>query len=199
MWGEVRNLITLKPGDLVITIIREDAIFPTRGIGFIVEELDNQNYAIKIEDEYLGSIIDPELIKASGKAGIIHKQKYELEKPLELFYEQIAYRVSKALAVKESPKNQESYLKLFYEELKSLNIVPEGRVLYGAGSDSDVTFFNCFVMPFIRNSRSGIATHRQEVMEIMSHGGGVGSNGSMLRPKGTVVKTVGGKSSGAVS
>lgn len=53
-----KNLITLKPGDLVITIIREDAIFPTRGIGFIIEELNNQNYSIKIEDEYLGSI-DP--------------------------------------------------------------------------------------------------------------------------------------------
>ncbi len=33
----------------------------------------------------------------------------------------------------------------------------------------------------------------------MSHGGGVGSNGSTLRPKGTVAKSVGGKSSGSVS
>ncbi|WP_342274071.1 vitamin B12-dependent ribonucleotide reductase [Spiroplasma endosymbiont of Phycita roborella] len=193
-----KNLITLKRGDLVISIIREDAIFPTRGIGYVVEELENQVYAIKIEDEYLGSI-DPELIKISGKAGIIHKQKYELEKPLELFYEQIAYRVSKSLTTKESPKLRSVYLSEFYEQLKSLNIVPAGRVLYGADSDSDVTFFNCFVMPFIHDSRSGIAAHRQEVMEIMSHGGGVGSNGSTLRPKGTVAKTVGGKSSGAVS
>lgn len=98
-----KNLITLKPGDLVITIIREDAIFPTRGIGFIIEELENQIYAIQIEEEYLGSI-DPELIKISGKAGIVHKQKYELEKPLELFYEQIAYRVSKSLAKKRITK-----------------------------------------------------------------------------------------------
>lgn len=193
-----KNLITLKPGDLVITIIREDAIFPTRGTGFIIEELENQFYAIKIEDEYLNAI-DPELIKVSGKAGIIYKQKYELEKPLELFYEQIAYRVSKSLTEKELPKLRASYFSQFYEQLKSLNIVPAGRVLYGAGSDADVTFFNCFVMPFISDSRSGIAAHRQEVMEIMSHGGGVGSNGSTLRPKGTIAKTVGGKSSGAVS
>lgn len=193
-----KNLITLKTGDLVITIIREDPIFPTRGIGFIVEELENQVYTIKIEDEYLAAI-DPELIKISGKAGIIQKQKYELEKPLELFYEQIAYRVSNSLAKKESPKLRTTYLSEFYQQLKSLNIVPAGRVLYGAGSDADVTFFNCFVMPFIRDSRAGIAAHRQEVMEIMSQGGGVGSNGSTLRPKGTVAKTVGGKSSGAVS
>ena len=39
------------------------------------------------------------------------------------------------------------------------------------------------VMPFIHDSRKGIAVHRQEVMEIMSRGGGVGTNGSTLRPK----------------
>ncbi len=51
----------------------------------------------------------------------------------------------------------------------------------------------------IKDSRNGISEHRKEVMEIMSHGGGVGSNGSTLRPKGTVAKSVGGKLSGSVS
>nr|WP_256444916.1 hypothetical protein [Spiroplasma endosymbiont of 'Nebria riversi'] len=54
-------------------------------------------------------------------------------------------------------------------------------------------------MPMIKDSRNGISEHRKEVMEIMSHGGGVGSNVSTLRPKGTVAKSVGGKSSGSVS
>ena len=54
-------------------------------------------------------------------------------------------------------------------------------------------------MPMIRDSREGISVHRQEVMEIMSHGGGVGSNGSTLRPRGFLAKGVNGKSSGAVS
>lgn len=194
-----KSLITLKPGDLVITVIKEDPIFPTRAIGFIDKVLSNQRYAVKIEEEYVNAI-DPALIKNSGQEGIVHKQKYEIEKPLELFYEQIAYRVGHALAIKEiGEDNQKLWLDKFFNELKDLNIVPAGRVLYGAGSDSDVTFFNCFVMPFIRDSRNGIAAHRQEVMEIMSHGGGVGSNGSTLRPKGTIAKSVGGKSSGAVS
>ncbi|KMQ97390.1 ribonucleotide-diphosphate reductase subunit alpha [Lasius niger] len=194
-----KNLTSLKTGDLVITVIKEDAVFPTRAIGYVTEQINNDTYAIKIEEEYI-SVIDPNLIKISGKTGIIHKQKYELEKPLELFYEQIAYRVSKSLSLEEvTEEKQKKQLNNFYHELKNLNIIPAGRILYGAGSDSDVTFFNCFVMPFIKDSREGIANHRQQVMEIMSHGGGVGSNGSTLRPKGTIVKTVGGKSSGSVS
>lgn len=194
-----KNLISLKPGDLVITVIKEDPVFPTRAIGHITEQIKNDIYAIAIEDEYIAAI-DPSLIQISGQAGIVHKHKFELEKPLELFYEQIAYRVSKKLASKEATEAKEKeYQNNFYHELKNLNIIPAGRVLYGAGSGSDVTFFNCFVMPFIRDSRQGIASHRQQVMEIMSHGGGVGSNGSTLRPKGTIAKAVGGKSSGAVS
>ena len=80
-------------------------------------------------------------------------------------------------------RKRAEYGSIFAEELTKLNIIPAGRVLYGAGSGTEVTYFNCFVMPFIDDSRGGIATHRQEVMEIMSRGGGVGTNGSTLRPK----------------
>lgn len=80
-----------------------------------------------------------------------------------------------------------------------MNIIPAGRVLYGAGSGTAVTYFNCYVMPFIQDSRGGISDHRKEVMEIMSRGGGVGTNGSTLRPKHASAKGVGGKSSGSVS
>src|SRR5699024_4958911 len=72
-------------------------------------------------------------------------------------------------------------------------------VLYGAGSKTDVTYFNCYVMPFVPDSREGISDHRKEVMEIMSRGGGVGTNGSTLRPRNTLARGVNGKSSGSVS
>ena len=54
-------------------------------------------------------------------------------------------------------------------------------------------------MPMPHDSREGISEHRKEVMEIMSRGGGVGTNGSTLRPKNAAAVGVGGKSSGAVS
>ncbi|MGB6408634.1 MAG: vitamin B12-dependent ribonucleotide reductase, partial [Planococcus donghaensis] len=77
--------------------------------------------------------------------------------------------------------------------------IPAGRVLYGAVADTDVTYFNCYVMPFVADSREGISDHRKQVMEIMSRGGGVGTNGSTLRPRNTLARGVNGKSSGSVS
>ncbi len=119
---------------------------------------------------------------------------------MEIYYEQIARRVGTALAEPESDAAQRAkYAGLFTEQLKKLNVIPAGRVLFGAGSGTQVTYFNCFVMPFIEDSRGGIAEHRKEVMEIMSRGGGVGTNGSTLRPKHAPAKGVGGRSSGAVS
>src|SRR5699024_11790333 len=52
---------------------------------------------------------------------------------------------------------------------------------------------------FVPDSREGISDHRKEVMEIMSRGGGVGTNGSTLRPRNTLARGVNGKSSGSVS
>ena len=82
---------------------------------------------------------------------------------------------------------------------RHLNFIPAGRVLYGAGAETDVTYFNCYVMPFVADSREGISDHRKQVMEIMSRGGGVGTNGSTLRPRNTLARGVNGKSSGSVS
>lgn len=176
---------TLKEGDLVVCIAKEDPKFPARAIGNIQKIEGNEAY-ILLEDEY--SMTAPD-----QKDGVIKRKLTQMDKPLELYFEQIAFRVSRDLS--DSDKSQ----KEFYEEIKNLNIVPAGRVLFGAGSNSNVTYFNCFVMPFIHDSRGGISKHREQVMEIMSRGGGVGTNGSTLRPKNALARGVNGKSSGSVS
>src|SRR5699024_3378462 len=123
-----------------------------------------------------------------------------IEKPLEIFYEQIAKRNARGLAaVEKTEEKRKEWFGKFYHELVGLNFVPAGRVLYGAGAQTDVTYFNCYVMPVIQDSREGISEQRKQVMEIMSRGGGVGTNGSTLRPRNTLAKGVNGKSSGAVS
>src|SRR5690606_17353459 len=120
--------------------------------------------------------------------------------PLEIFYEQIAKRNASGLSsVEKTEEDREKWFNKFYEQLASLKFVPAGRVLYGAGSDTKVTYFNCYVMPFVPDSREGISEHRKKVMEIMSRGGGVGTNGSTLRPRNTLARGVNGKSSGSVS
>ena len=182
------NHVSLAKGDLVISVVKEDPKFPTRGIGYI-EDIQDEYVYISLETEYAGMAIDID------KNGLIKRPINEVDKPLEIFYEQICHRVANNLAIGETVEQVNN----FYNELESLNLVPAGRVLFGAGSNSAVTYFNCFVMPFIHDSRGGISIHRQKVMEIMSRGGGVGTNGSTLRPKNSLAKGVSGKSSGAVS
>lgn len=189
--------ITLSAGDLVVLTIKEDPQYPARGVGYIKELNHQKNQATVIVEEEYRSILEHDHERESGE---IVRSIDAIEKPLEVFYEQIAKRNATGLSsVETDPEKKEAAFDTFYSELKSLNFVPAGRVLYGAGSKTDVTYFNCYVMPFIQDSREGLSEHRKQVMEIMSRGGGVGTNGSTLRPRNTLARGVNGKSSGSVS
>lgn len=182
------NYVSLSEGDLVICVTKDDPKFPTRGIGY-VKKIEGNEAWIELESEYRAMCSDID------EDGLIKRHFNEVDKPLELYFEQIAHRIANNLGQGETIET----INAFYKELADLNLIPAGRVLYGAGSNSSVTYFNCFVMPFIHDSRGGISVHRQKVMEIMSRGGGVGTNGSTLRPKNSLAKGVNGKSSGSVS
>ncbi len=182
------TLKTLSVGDLVITVVRDDPKFPARGIGY-VKAIHDDEITIEVEKEYLLTTED------ADENGCIVRRIRQIDKPLELYFEQIAKRLAAHLGADETDAIKDA----FYHEVSSLNLVPAGRILFGAGSNTEVTYFNCFVMPFIHDSRGGISDHRKQVMEIMSRGGGVGTNGSTLRPKNALAKGVNGKSSGAVS
>lgn len=189
--------ITLSEGDFVVLTIKEDPKFPARGLGFI-KEIDWQakTASVLIDEEYRHSLDKPEEVET----GIVKRSLDVIEKPLEIFYEQIAKRNATGLAsVETTEEKRTEWFEKFYQELVNLNFIPAGRVLYGAGAGTEVTYFNCYVMPFVQDSREGISEHRKQVMEIMSRGGGVGTNGSTLRPRNTLAKGVNGKSSGSVS
>ncbi len=188
--------ITLSAGDFVVLTIKEDPKFPARGLGFI-QEIDHilNTAKVLVEEDYRGVLEGQE-----GETGIIVRSLDVIEKPLEIYYEQIAKRNATGLAsVEKTEEKRKEWFEKFYSELVNLNFIPAGRVLYGAGAGTDVTYFNCYVMPFVQDSREGISEHRKQVMEIMSRGGGVGTNGSTLRPRNTLARGVNGKSSGSVS
>ncbi|WP_033543080.1 vitamin B12-dependent ribonucleotide reductase [Planococcus sp. CAU13] len=188
---------TLKAGDFVVLTVKEDPKFPARGLGFIVSVNRAANQAeVWIEEDYRSAIDNQEALEK----GIIVKSLDVIEKPLEVYYEQIAKRNATGLAsVEKTEEKRQEWFEKFYEQLVSLKFIPAGRVLYGAGAGTDVTYFNCYVMPYVADSREGISDHRKQVMEIMSRGGGVGTNGSTLRPRNTLARGVNGKSSGSVS
>ncbi|HEX7041837.1 MAG TPA: adenosylcobalamin-dependent ribonucleoside-diphosphate reductase [Patescibacteria group bacterium] len=108
-------------------------------------------------------------------------------------------RVAWGIAQNELPKNRKIWEDKFYNLMNDFKFVPGGRILSGAGTDYQVTYFNCFVIPSPKDSREGILDSLKQLVEIQSRSGGVGLNLSSLRPRGARVKKVNGTSSGPVT
>ncbi len=107
------------------------------------------------------------------------------------------HRVGTALAQAET--SPEDYADEFYEVLRDFRFLPAGRIMSGAGTERDVTLFNCFVMGDVPDDMSGIFESLREAALTMQQGGGIGYDFSTLRPKGATVKGVGADASGPLS
>jgi ribonucleoside-diphosphate reductase alpha chain len=120
--------------------------------------------------------------------------------PLEFYPEQLWARIARGIAAVEPTEELREYWeKRFYEALSDFQFVPGGRILAGAGSGHQVTFYNCYVISSPEDSRQGILDNLKMMTEIMARGGGVGINLSTLRPRGSYIKTVNGTASGPCS
>lgn len=120
--------------------------------------------------------------------------------PMEEYPEQMWARVAKGVAQFEKNKTlADKWEKKFYKVMKDFKFVPAGRILSGAGTGYEVTFFNCYVIPSPPDSRGGIMQNITQTVEIQSRAGGVGVNLSTLRPRGARVRKVNGTSSGPVN
>jgi len=108
------------------------------------------------------------------------------------------HRIARALAMVET-KDQAAWEERFSGILQDFKFLPGGRIQAGAGTERNVTLFNCFVMGPIEDSISGIFAALEEGAITMQQGGGIGYDFSTLRPRGTRAKTVGTIASGPVS
>ncbi len=109
-------------------------------------------------------------------------------------------RIARAVAkVEKTPALKKKYEGIFRDIMDDFQFVPGGRILAGAGTGYDVTYYNCFVIPSPKDSRGGIIESLKNMVEIMAHGGGVGINLSSLRPRGARVMKVNGTSSGPMN
>ena len=133
----------------------------------------------------------------------IWDMKYRLKgpdgAPADAAVEETWRRVAKALAAPEAAEGRAEWEARFYEALEDFRFLPAGRILAGAGTERNVTLFNCFVMGTIPDSLDGIFAHLREAAMTMQQGGGIGYDFSTIRPKGAVVKGVGADASGPVS
>ena len=125
---------------------------------------------------------------------------------LEKDWKEVAGRVAAALTEIEEEVKKKEYTREFFAAMRDFRVIPAGRILAGAGTGTDLIFYNCTVIPVEsddpsngNDSRHGIMDTITKIVEITSRGGGVGINWSVLRPKGSYVSRVNGRSSGSVS
>jgi ribonucleoside-diphosphate reductase alpha chain len=152
-------------------------------------------------------LILPEIKTTTALDGVRQKvfmDRYSLKdaegNPVENTPEEMWQRVAAGIAHMEKTNELRKYWgQKFYEAMEGFKFVPAGRILSGAGTGYEVTFFNCYVIPSPKDSRGGIMENITHTVEIQARGGGVGINLSSLRPNGARVRKVNGKSSGPVS
>jgi ribonucleoside-diphosphate reductase alpha chain len=170
---------TLKIDDTVIVVVNKTT--GQREIGK-VSAINGNNVSVELED-------------GTNKELSIE----QLDKPIETDPSMMIERVATALGVHENTDIRSEWVNNFKWLLDDWRFVPAGRILTGAGTDQNLTFYNCYVIPSPSDSRGGIMETLGHMTEIMSRGGGVGINISSLRPHHAYVKGVNGRSSGSVS
>jgi ribonucleotide reductase alpha subunit len=106
-------------------------------------------------------------------------------------------RLAEHVAYAEEGDNIPLYRKTFKDFLCANTFMPAGRIWYGAGRPKG-QLSNCFGIPTV-DSREGWGTTAYDMIVIAGTGGGVGLNGSPIRPRGTFINGSGGKATGAVS
>ncbi len=125
--------------------------------------------------------------------------KDEEGNPLESYPEQMWRRVAWGISQQEKSAGRKTWEDKFYNVMQGFKFIPAGRILSGAGTPYQVTYYNCYVIPSPKDSRGGIMENITMTVEIQARGGGVGVNLSSLRPRGSRVKKVNGTSSGPVN
>ncbi|MDE1825442.1 MAG: adenosylcobalamin-dependent ribonucleoside-diphosphate reductase [Candidatus Micrarchaeota archaeon] len=110
-------------------------------------------------------------------------------------------RVSTAIASTETDETKrKEWGEKFYWLLEGFKFMPGGRILFGAGQKNyKATMLNCYVIPVKADTIEAIFDWCKEAARTYSYGGGVGTDISILRPRGARVNNAALTSSGAVS
>ena len=109
-------------------------------------------------------------------------------------------RIARAMASVE--EDREYWYDRFFSLLLDFKFIPGGRVMHGAGRDEakrKPTLSNCYVIPIVEDSLEGIYGCLAESALVYRTGGGVGTDLSMLRPKGASVNATVDKSPGCTA
>ena len=180
----------LHIGDMVVASMqrvfeRDNRTVESREIAYVEKQNPDGTYAVKLDgnDKIEDNI-----------------PRHRLEFVVEKSYADICHRIAIAAASVEKKHNRKKFAIALEEAMVAERLVAAGRILSGLGRpDYDLTLFNCYVFNVTDDSRGGISAHWGRLFETYSRGGGVGTPLSRLRPKGSVVRKVNGRSSGIIT
>ncbi|MBM4166151.1 MAG: adenosylcobalamin-dependent ribonucleoside-diphosphate reductase [Ignavibacteria bacterium] len=166
--------------------------------------LDEQHFNVHLEHNIMVRAMDSEDFY-TDKDGTRNELAIDVLKnkylaPNEQGPMQMWQRIARALASVEHDK--EFWYNKFLEILFDYKFIPGGRVMHGAGREDAKrrpTLSNCYVIPIETDSLEGIYRGLSEAAMVYRTGGGVGTDLSILRPKGASVNATIDKSPGATA
>ena len=119
--------------------------------------------------------------------------------PGETKWSERAKTISKVVSSAEKDGDKEKVEKWFYEAISSGDLIPGGRIIYGAGRNrGNHNLLNCYVI-IPEDSVDSIGKTVQDMYKISCAGGGVGFNVSKIRPQGDDIGSVPNSAPGSVS
>ncbi len=120
----------------------------------------------------------------------------QVEKTPDQMWKRVATELASAETTEEKRRE---WADKFYWLLEDYRFVPGGRILFGAGQPRRSTLLNCYFFKIKEDSIEGIFEWCKEAARTYSFGGGVGTDISVLRPRGSPVNNSAIFSSGSVS
>ena len=169
----------------------------------IEEQRDSPNAGgkkgeVKIPSETLAAFGGDEL-----RARVFY-EKYALRDQhgvqVEKLPDELWRRVARELALPEKTEEaRKEWTTKFHWLLQDYRFVPGGRVMFGAGQSRKSTLLNCYFFKIKEDSIEAIFDWCKEAARTYSFGGGVGTDISVLRPRGAPVNNSAIYSSGSVS
>jgi ribonucleoside-diphosphate reductase alpha chain len=134
----------------------------------------------------------------------IFYDKYALRDPegrvLELTPVAMWQRIARGLAgVEPTEASRQRYAQEFYWLMDGFRFIPGGRIMHAIGNPKRVTALNCYVLPIKEDSIEAIFDWMKQAARTYSLGGGVGTDISVLRPKGAPVNNAARTSTGSIS
>lgn len=140
-------------------------------------------------------MVNKSIFKPEGFGSTIFTQRYTIH-PNES-WDEACERVATHIANAEKGEARIKWKKEFEQILKTGMFMPGGRIWYGSGREKG-NLLNCYVIP-IEDSKEGWGKALYDSTVISCMGGGVGMNGSKIRPSGAVINGHGGYATGPLS